>query len=74
MDDDGTAELFPPTQADRDFFEGVTAFPAGQWMDAQRGKHGYPSHPRCPFRRPERVAAWERGYRYAYNQIMDSVG
>ena len=59
------------TQEESDFHEGLTAFPLGAWFDAQRGKGGYPQHARCPFRRPERVAAWERGYRHAHDQAND---
>lgn len=44
---------------------GFSAFPAGRWMDAARGTKGRPSHVRCTFKNPRRVAAWTRGYEAA---------
>lgn len=48
---------------------GFEAFPAGQWMDAMRGTKSYPSDVRCPYRNPERVAAWTKGYNAALDAL-----
>lgn len=44
--------------------EGEAAFRSisGRLADAMRGTKSYPDSPRCPYRRPERVAAWMRGF------------
>lgn len=50
---------------------GFEDFPAGRWMDAQRGTKSYPNHARCPYRVPARVAAWEAGYAEAHDAVVE---
>jgi hypothetical protein len=52
---------------------GFQAFPAGQWMDAMRGTKSYPTHVRCPYRQPEKVAAWTEGYDEAQGLVMEEA-
>lgn len=56
-------------QTASDFRAGRDAFPGGRWMDAARGNKGYPDHPACPFRRADRVSAWELGYESALEEM-----
>ena len=48
------------------YHAGFNAFPAGRWMDALRVAKCFPKHARCPFKNPERVAAWQHGYADAH--------
>ena len=52
-----------------DFRAGWLAFPGAHWMDSRRGTKGEPDHADCPFRRPDRVAAWEQGYSAAMDEV-----
>jgi hypothetical protein len=63
--DANSASIKREIQAERDEAEGFSAFPGGRWSDALRGTKSFPNHARCPFRNPDRVAAWERGYERA---------
>lgn len=51
---------------------GFEAFPGGRFADAMRGTKSFPGHPRCPFKQPERAAAWERGYARAHEGLIES--
>lgn len=52
---------------------GFEAFPSGRYMDAMRGTKSYPSDVRCPFRQPNRAAAWATGYEAAKDAILDAA-
>lgn len=57
-------------QHEADARAGFHAFPSGQFADALRGTKGYPDHARCPYRKPERVAAWTAGYNAAHDAMI----
>ena len=59
------------TQDELDEEEGFRAFPSGRWMDAQRGKGSFPNRVRCPYTKPERVTAWNRGYNRAHRLMNE---
>lgn len=68
---DSTTSTTPKTQAEQDYDAGWYAFPLTQWMDAERGLRSYPSlQIRCPFKKPERVAAWNKGFDEAHEAAM----
>jgi hypothetical protein len=50
---------------------GFEAFPAGRFMDAMRGTKGFPDAVRCPYRQPDRAAAWQRGYDAAHAALHE---
>jgi hypothetical protein len=52
--------------------EGFEAFPSGRFADALRGTKSFPDHVRCPYKRPDRVAAWKRGYKRAHEAALES--
>jgi hypothetical protein len=51
---------------------GHDAFPGGRFADALRGTKSFPDHPRCPFKRSERVRAWEAGYSHAHESLIEA--
>lgn len=64
---------FPPSpQLIEDERLGFEAFPGGRFADAMRGTKSFPGHPRCPFRRKDRVEAWERGYQKAHDALIEA--
>ena len=44
----------------------------GRLMDALRGTKSYPDMPRCPYRRADRIEAWERGLSRAHEETLKS--
>ena len=55
-----------------DFEAGFRAFPSGRYADALRGTKSFPDRVRCPFRRPERVTAWNAGYDEAHRLMNEA--
>jgi hypothetical protein len=59
-------------QREEDERAGYDAFPGGRFADALRGTKSFPGHPRCPFKQPARVAAWEAGYDRAHLGLVEA--
>lgn len=59
-------------QREEDERAGYEAFPGGRFADAMRGTKSFPSHARCPFKQPARVAAWEAGYDRAQASLQEA--
>jgi ribosome modulation factor len=57
-------------QVEADEMAGFHAFPSVQYTDHLRGLRSYVTETRCPYKRPERRAAWERGYLCARDAIV----
>ncbi|MGY3609893.1 MULTISPECIES: hypothetical protein [unclassified Bradyrhizobium] len=66
------AELKRDIQREEDERAGYEAFPGGRFADAMRGTKSFPNHPRCPFKQPARVAAWEAGYNRAHDGLIEA--
>lgn len=54
-----------------DYEAGFRAFPSGRYADALRGVKSFRERVRCPFRRAERVEAWQRGYDEAHRLMNE---
>lgn len=57
----------------QDEAEGFAAFPGGRLADALRGTKSFPNNIRCPFKRADRVAAWQCGYDRAMQGVYDAA-
>lgn len=66
------AELKRDLQREADERAGFEAFPGGRFADAMRGTKSHPTHARCPFKQPARMAAWEAGYNRAYDGLIEA--
>jgi hypothetical protein len=66
------AEINAQIASESDEEAGREAFPGGRFADAMRGIKSFTGHARCPFKRPERIAAWERGYSAAHTSTIEA--
>ena len=62
----GEAAARARAQEEADEMAGFQAFPSTQFSDHLRGLNSFIPEVRCLFKRPERRAAWQRGYQRAY--------
>jgi len=66
------SEADAQARTEADETAGFHAFPSVQYSDMLRGLRSYVPEVRCPFKRPERKAAWERGYLRARDAIVEA--
>ena len=57
----GEAAARAKAQEEADEMAGFQAFPSTQFSDHLRGLNSFITEVRCPIKRPERRAAWQRG-------------
>jgi hypothetical protein len=70
----GEAAARAKAQEEADEMAGFQAFPSTQFSDHLRGLNSFIPEVRCPFKRPGRRAAWQRGYQRVYDALVEAFG